>query len=135
VRTNITFTALSQQELVDEGLFTPSTAHSHIQTSTMATETQKPLPLWEEKISIEPDLGDQRQSTYKALPSPPKTPKRVLMKYRFSGVFPLLLSLASFVLTLVVVLAGQNSGTFQGQYLVTVRTMSVMLVRNEADEE
>lgn len=76
---------------------------------------------WDEKISIEPDLGDQRQSTFKALPAPPKTPKRVMMKYRFSGVFPFVLSLAAFVLTLVVVLAGHDIATFRGQYLVAVR--------------
>ena len=86
----------------------------------MATETQSPHIFWEEKISIEPELGDQRQSTYKALPSPPKTPKRVMVKYRFSGVFPLILSVATFVLTLVVVLAGQNAGMFERQYLVAV---------------
>lgn len=86
----------------------------------MATPEQPPHIFWEEKISIEPDLGDQRQSTYKALPSPPKTPKRVLMKYRISGVVPLILSIAAFVLSLVVVLAGQGVGTFEGQYLVAV---------------
>ncbi|KAL1655266.1 sphingolipid delta-4 desaturase [Didymella pomorum] len=88
----------------------------------MAATAQSPHVFWEEKISIEPDLGDQRQSTYKALPSPPKTPKRVMMKYRFSGVFPLVLSLATFVLSLVVVLGGQNKGTFGGQYLVALNT-------------
>ena len=86
----------------------------------MAATAQSPHVFWEEKISIEPDLGDQRQSTYKALPSPPKTPKRVMMKYRFSGVFPLISSLAAFVLSLVVVLGGQNEGSFGGQYLVAV---------------
>lgn len=96
----------------------------------MATETQQPLPFWEEKISIEPDLGDQRRSTYKALPSPPKTPKRVMMKYRFSGVFPLVLSLAAFVLTLVMVLAGGNVTTFEGQYLVAVCASPVQIVGN-----
>ncbi|KAF3052466.1 hypothetical protein E8E11_010124 [Didymella keratinophila] len=88
----------------------------------MAATVQSPHVFWEEKIAIEPDLGDQRQSTYKALPSPPKTPKRVMMKYRFSGVFPLILSLATFVLSLVVVLGGQNEGTFGGQYLITLNT-------------
>ncbi len=87
----------------------------------MATEIQTPHIFWEEKFSIEPDLGDQRRSTYKALPSPPKTPKRVMMKYRFSGVFPLVLALAAFVLTLVVVLAGRDKGSFEAQYLVAVR--------------
>ncbi|XPS77818.1 hypothetical protein M3J09_009845 [Ascochyta lentis] len=91
----------------------------------MASETQTPHVFWEEKISIEPDLGDQRQSTYKALPSPPKTPKRVMMKYRFSGAFPLVLSLATFVLTLVVVLGGQNVGTFEGQYMLALNTSRV----------
>jgi len=86
----------------------------------METATQQPHIFWEEKVSIEPDLGDQRRSTYKALPSPPKTPKRVMMKYRFSGVLPLVLSLAAFVLTLVVVLAGRDVGVFEGQYLVAV---------------
>lgn len=85
----------------------------------MSAIVQPPYVFWEEKVVIEPDLGDQRQSTYKALPSPPKTPKRVLMKYRFSGVFPLALSLATFVVSLVVVLAGQNEGMFRGQYLVS----------------
>ncbi|KAF3032588.1 hypothetical protein E8E12_001856 [Didymella heteroderae] len=91
-------------------------------TPTMAAPAQSPHVFWEEKISIEPDLGDQRRSTYKALPSPPKTPKRVMMKYRFSGMIPLILSLAAFVLSLVVVLAGQNEGTFGGQYLVALNT-------------
>jgi hypothetical protein len=86
----------------------------------MVAEMQTPHIFWEEKFSIEPDLGDQRQSTYKALPSPPKTPKRVMLTYRFSGVFPLVLSLATFVLTLVVVLAGRNVSMFEGQYLVAV---------------
>ena len=82
---------------------------------------------WDEKIFIEPDLGDQRRSTFKALPAPPKTPKRVMMKYRFSGVFPLVLSLATFILTLVVVLAGQDITTFRGQYLVAVRLINPFL--------
>lgn len=77
---------------------------------------------WEEKISIEPDLGDQRRSTYKALPAPPKTPKRVMMKYRFSGVFPFIFSLAAFVLTLLVVLADHRINAVQGQYLIAVRS-------------
>ena len=52
------------------------------------------------------------------------------MKYRFSGVFPVVLSLATFVLTLVVVLAGQNMGTFEGQYLVAVGFKSTICGRN-----
>jgi hypothetical protein len=73
-----------------------------------------------ERISIEPDL-DPRRSTDKALPAPPKTPKRVLMKYRFSAVIPILFASASFVLALVVVLAGGEEGPFSGGYLVAVR--------------
>lgn len=92
----------------------------------METETQPPQVFWEEKISIEPDLGDQRRSTYKALPSPPKTPKRVMMKYRFSGVLPFVLSLAAFVLTLVVVLAGRDVSVFEAQYLVAVGSTSMI---------
>lgn len=84
-------------------------------------EANVPHIMWDEKISIEPDLGDQRRSTSKALPAPPKTPKRVMMKYRFSGVFPFVLSLTTFILTLVMVLAGQDIATFRGQYLVAVR--------------
>ncbi|KZM25238.1 uncharacterized protein EKO05_0007434 [Ascochyta rabiei] len=91
----------------------------------MATESQNSHGFQEKNFSIEPDLGDQRQSTYKALPSPPKTPKRVLMKYRFSGVFSLILSLTTFVLTLVVVLAGRNVGTFEGQYIIALNTSRV----------
>ena len=77
-------------------------------------------PFCEDKIYIEPDLGDPRQSTLKALPAPPKTPKRVMRKYRFSAVFPLVFVLAGFVLSLVVVLAGRDKGTFDGQYLLAV---------------
>jgi hypothetical protein len=77
-------------------------------------------PFCEDKILIEPDMGDPRQSTLKALPAPPKTPKRVMRKYRFSAVFPLVFVLVGFVLSLVVVLAGQQKGTFDGQYLVAV---------------
>ncbi|XP_014558698.1 hypothetical protein COCVIDRAFT_43919, partial [Bipolaris victoriae FI3] len=69
---------------------------------------------------IEPDLGDLRKSTDKALPGLPKTPKRVLKKYRFSAVFPMVLAIASFVLTLTLVLAGQDAHTFGGQYLAAV---------------
>ncbi|KAF1928493.1 uncharacterized protein M421DRAFT_62912 [Didymella exigua CBS 183.55] len=96
----------------------------------MEATVQHPPVFQEEKISIEPDLGDQRQSTFKALPAPPKTPKRVLMKYRFSGVFPLILSLAAFALSLVVVLAGQNVGVLEGQYLVAVRHLSASQFMN-----
>lgn len=71
-------------------------------------------------LVIEPDLGDLRKSTDKALPAPPKTPKRVLMKYRFSAVFPIFFSIASFSLALVLVLAGHHATTFSGQYLVAV---------------
>ncbi|KAH8625685.1 hypothetical protein IG631_19564 [Alternaria alternata] len=74
----------------------------------------------EKEIAIEPDLGDLRKSTDKALPAPPKTPKRVLMKYRFSAFFPIAFAVASFVLTLVLVLAGSDEHTFGGQYMVTV---------------
>jgi len=73
-----------------------------------------------EKISIEPDLGDQRKSIYKALPAPPTTPKRVLKKYRISAIIPCVLAVTSFVLTIAVVLAGQRKGAFGGQYLVAV---------------
>ncbi|KAH6639426.1 hypothetical protein C7974DRAFT_131122 [Boeremia exigua] len=94
-------------------------------TPTMATEIQTPHMFLEEKIVIEPDLGDQRRSNYKALPAPPKTPRRVMMKYRFSGVFPLVLSLVAFVLTLVVVLAGRDVGVLEGQYLVVINASHV----------
>jgi hypothetical protein len=80
----------------------------------------QPLPFCEDKIYLEPDLGDPRKSTFKALPAPPKTPKRVMRKYRFSAVFPLVFVLASFVLSLVVVLAGRDKGIFDGQYLLAV---------------
>lgn len=73
-----------------------------------------------EKISIEPDLGDQRKSTWKPLPAPPRTPKRVMMKYRFSAVFPIVSSIASFTLTILVVLAGREDGLLGGQYLIAV---------------
>lgn len=79
-----------------------------------------------EKISIEPDLGDQRKSTWKPLPPPPRTPKRVMMKYRFSAVFPIVFGMASFALTLLLVLAEQNFGILGGHYLVAVRTPSVV---------
>ena len=42
------------------------------------------------------------------------------MKYRFSGLLPFMLSVAAFVLTLVVVLAGREVGVFEAQYLVAV---------------
>ncbi|EMD68434.1 hypothetical protein COCSADRAFT_62033, partial [Bipolaris sorokiniana ND90Pr] len=69
---------------------------------------------------IEPDLGDLRKSTDKALPGLPKTPKRVLKKYRFSAVFPMVLAIASFILTLTLALAGHNAHTFGGQHLAAV---------------
>jgi hypothetical protein len=73
-----------------------------------------------DKIFLEPDMGDPRQSTLKALPSPPKTPRRVMMKYRFSGVFPIVFTVVGFVLLLVVMLAGREKGKFDGYYLVAV---------------
>lgn len=76
--------------------------------------------LFLEKMSIEPDLGDQRKSIFKALPAPPNTPKRVMMKYRFSAVFPFVIAVASFVLTIAVVLARKENGTFEEQYLIAV---------------
>ena len=75
---------------------------------------------YSEKISIQPDLGDLRKSTDKALPAPPVTPKRVLMKYRFSAIFPIGFAITSFVLVLVLVLAGKERGTFGGQHLLAV---------------
>ncbi|KAH7558391.1 hypothetical protein BM1_05663 [Bipolaris maydis] len=69
---------------------------------------------------IEPDLGDLRKSTDKALPGLPKTPKRVLKKYRFSAVLSMALAIASFVLTLTLVLAGDDAHTFDGQYLAAL---------------
>lgn len=79
-------------------------------------------------LTIEPDLGDLRKSTDKALPAPPKTPRRVLMKYRFSAFFPIIFSIASFVLVLVLVLAGNHQSTFSGQYLVAVSQCLALLV-------
>ncbi|KAG9190560.1 sphingolipid 4-desaturase/C4-monooxygenase [Alternaria panax] len=76
----------------------------------------------EKEIAIEPDLGDLRKSTDKALPAPPKTPKRVLMKYRFSAVFPIAFAVASFVFSLVLVLAESDENTFGGQYMVALNT-------------
>ncbi|KAH7357663.1 hypothetical protein BKA66DRAFT_574300 [Pyrenochaeta sp. MPI-SDFR-AT-0127] len=73
-------------------------------------------------MSIEPDLGDQRKSIFKALPAPPKTPRRVMMKYRFSAVFPFVVGVASFVLTLVVVLAGTGNRIFEEHYLIALNT-------------
>jgi hypothetical protein len=75
---------------------------------------------YSEKIYIEPDLGDLRKSTDKALPALPKTPKRMMIKYRFSTVFPIAFAVASFVPAIVVVLARQGKGVFGGQYLVAV---------------
>jgi hypothetical protein len=75
----------------------------------------------DKEIAIEPDLGDLRKSTDKALPAPPTTPKRVLMKYRFSAIFPIAFAVASFVFTLVLVLAGSDEHIFGGQYIVAVR--------------
>jgi hypothetical protein len=72
----------------------------------------------EKEIAIEPDL-DHRNSTDK-LPAPPKTPKRVMMKYRFSAVFPIAFAVASCVLSILVVVAGQGTDMFNGQYLVAV---------------
>jgi hypothetical protein len=82
----------------------------------------------EKEISIEPDLGDLRKSTDKALPAPPKTPKRVLMKYRFSAILPIASAVASFVFTLVLVLAGSDEHTFGGQYIVAVRIQTTITV-------
>ncbi|EUC41105.1 hypothetical protein COCMIDRAFT_65052, partial [Bipolaris oryzae ATCC 44560] len=73
-----------------------------------------------EVLCIEPDLGDLRKSTDKALPGLPKTPKRVLKKYRFSAVFPMVLAIVSFVLTLTLALAGHDAHTFGGQYLAAL---------------
>lgn len=42
------------------------------------------------------------------------------MKYRFSAVFSIGLTIASFVLSLVLVVAGNHAYTFGGQYLVAV---------------
>lgn len=75
---------------------------------------------WSEKIVIEPDLGDQRKSIYKALPPPPTTPRRVLVKYRFSAVFACLFAGISFVLSSIVVLAGTNADLFSGHSLIVV---------------
>lgn len=47
------------------------------------------------------------------------------MKYRFSGVFPFVLSLAASVLTLVTTLAGHKAGALEGQYLVAVSFVGV----------
>lgn len=77
-----------------------------------------------EKISIEPDLGDQRKSVYKPLPAPPTTPKRVLKKYRVTALLPLVLFKASIVLIIAVVLARKGNRTLGGQYLIVVRRWS-----------
>ncbi|KAI8934108.1 hypothetical protein NX059_008868 [Plenodomus lindquistii] len=77
---------------------------------------------YSEKISIEPDLGDPRNSTWKPLPHPPRTPKRVMMKYRFSAIVPIALALASFNMALALVLAGQARGPFGGEYVLAVNT-------------
>lgn len=84
--------------------------------------------LMSEKMSIEPDLGDQRNSIYKPLPAPPRTPKRVLKKYRVTALVPCVLAVACFVLTLVVVLAGQTKDTFGGHYLIAVSELMAKLV-------
>jgi hypothetical protein len=81
-----------------------------------------------EVVCIEPDLGDLRKSTDKALPGLPITPKRVLKKYRFSAVFTIVFATASFVLALVLVLAGNDEHTFGGQYLVAVGNLTALLV-------
>ncbi|KAA8620123.1 hypothetical protein PtrV1_07217 [Pyrenophora tritici-repentis] len=88
---------------------------------------------YSEKISIHPDLGDLRKSTDKALPAPPVTPKRVLMKYRFSAIFPIAFSVTSFLLMLVLVLAGKESATFGGQYLLALDT-SVLMQRAQTQQ-
>jgi hypothetical protein len=80
----------------------------------------------DKEIAIEPDLGDLRKSTDKALPAPPTTPKRVLMKYRFSAIFPIAFAVASFVFTLILVLAGSDEHTFGGQYIVAVRIQALV---------
>lgn len=76
---------------------------------------------YEEKISVEPDIGDQRQSVYKALPNRPTTPKRVMHKFRFSAVFAFASAVVAFSLKLVFVLAGQEpGGMLQGDYMIAV---------------
>ncbi|KAI4950474.1 hypothetical protein J4E91_004357 [Alternaria rosae] len=85
------------------------------------------------EIAIEPDLGDLRKSTDKALPAPPKTPKRVLMKYRFSAIFPIAFAVASFVFTLVLVLAGSDEHMFGGQFIVALNTSTMARDSLQAD--
>ncbi|KAI4714531.1 hypothetical protein J4E89_000211 [Alternaria sp. Ai002NY15] len=85
------------------------------------------------EIAIEPDLGDLRKSTDKALPAPPKTPKRVLMKYRFSAILSIAFAAASFVFTLVLVLAGSDEHMFGGQYIVALNTTTIARASSQSD--
>ncbi|KAI4960098.1 hypothetical protein J4E86_001718 [Alternaria arbusti] len=85
------------------------------------------------EIAIEPDLGDLRKSTDKALPAPPKTPKRVLMKYRFSAILSIAFAVASFVFTLVLVLAGSDEHMFGGQYIVALNTTTIARASSQSD--
>ncbi|KAH7125425.1 hypothetical protein B0J11DRAFT_579971 [Dendryphion nanum] len=75
---------------------------------------------YEEKISVEPDIGDQRQSVFKALPSRPTTPKRVMHRFRFSAVFAFVSAIVAFSLKLVLLLAGQEPGTLEGDYIFAI---------------
>ncbi|KAF1993119.1 hypothetical protein P154DRAFT_540685 [Amniculicola lignicola CBS 123094] len=71
-----------------------------------------------EKILV-PDTGDLRKSTYKALPSPPVTAKRVMYKYRFSAIFPFAFAATSFALTIVLLMAGSRPGVLDRQFMIS----------------
>jgi hypothetical protein len=75
-----------------------------------------------EEISPEPELGVQRHSTIKALPTynPPELPTRPMRKYRVSALLVFALSVVSFVLTLLVVLAGKKPSSFADEYMLKV---------------
>ncbi|KAF2690946.1 hypothetical protein K458DRAFT_483073 [Lentithecium fluviatile CBS 122367] len=77
------------------------------------------------RFSIKPDIGDLRESTFKALPKPPTTPKSATRRFRVSAVLSGLLAIVSFVLSLLVLIAGKEPGYVKNVYLVKMNTTEI----------
>jgi hypothetical protein len=86
-------------------------------------------------FNLKPDVGEQRKTTFKALPKPPLTPKRALQKFRITVVLVGILGAMGFMLISLALLAGMQPGYLEDVYIIKVIRKSTLPTEEFADSQ
>ncbi|KAK7192086.1 hypothetical protein PSPO01_01658 [Paraphaeosphaeria sporulosa] len=78
-----------------------------------------------EMIPPEPEIEDQQRSRHKPLPTSQNSPKSDMCTVRVSALLTLALAVVSFVLTLLVVLAGKRPGSLEDKYMLKLNASHI----------